>query len=65
MSDYFRKPAIGTKARELHDAKLIRKICACGSRHLKSPTTNTCIACDPTTKDRYRAMLSKQKGSKQ
>lgn len=64
MTDYLRKPAIGTFARELHDAKQQRKLCACGSGHFRRPSMTTCIACDPATKDRYAA-LRMHKGSKQ
>lgn len=65
MPDYLRKPAIGTAAREAYDRKVRPKLCSCGSRRFQNKSSNTCIACDASTKERFAAMMPMQKGSKQ
>lgn len=67
MADYLRKPAPGTPARQAYDAKqrLLRRPCECGSRRLKTPGTNHCVACNPANKAFWDSTLQLQKGSKQ
>lgn len=67
MADYgyLKKPAWGTPARYAYDKAHKRRLCGCGSGRFTNPSTNTCVACDPATKDRFAAMTQMQKGSKQ
>lgn len=62
MSDYTRKPAHGTDARDRYDAaqREARKPCSCGSR-LRKTMDGRCVACHPETAARYRAL--KQQGA--
>lgn len=68
MTDYFRKPAPGTAARDQHDAaeKKLRKPCGCGSKLRTTQRANhrTCIACDPNTKAAYAKLRGKSEGNK-
>lgn len=60
MTDLSRKPAPGTRAREIYDdeAKRRRRRCPCGSQQIVSNRSNytTCIACDPETNAQWARM---------
>ena len=65
MSDYLRKPAIGTAARErLDEAQSRRRLkrpCPCRSGHwADSDDGKHCIACSPATRERWAAMTGKE-----
>lgn len=67
MTDYLRKPAIGTTARVVYDERRrrSREPCQCGSGRPANPFTKyeTCLACDPATKDRLTALTGGQNGN--
>jgi hypothetical protein len=66
VTDYLRKPAPGTQARETYDARHTtkRRMCACGRAPARHGLPQ-CLACDPATKDRFAALTQFHKGSKQ
>jgi hypothetical protein len=77
MSDYLRKPAIGTRAREIHDQDFRRRLhaartrvckhCDSGRPPIDGTRTGRCLACHPDTKDHwngYRSLVKRHTGDK-
>lgn len=64
MTDLSRKPAPGTRARELYDdaQRKRRRRCGCGSGQIVSHRSNftRCIACDPATWKQWARMKGKK-----